>query len=109
MGDGYCLGRNLWSLSHVGISFQISLSVKEVSSGPRPRSLDILQVLSQFIFGLSISHFSGLSGQSETGVSCSPAIVSGSVLRTEVIRNSYICLVEISSMFRPDRLSLRIV
>ena len=84
---GYCLGKNLWSLSRVGISFHISFSVNDVRSGPRPHCLDSRHVLFQSVFGLSVTHFRGFSGQSETGDTFSPAGVTGLVFRTVIIRS----------------------
>ena len=105
----YCLGKNLCRVSRVGISFHNSLRIKEVRSGPRPLCLDSLHDRFQSVSGHSDSHLSGLRGHSENGGAVSPAGGSISLFRTDDMRKSYTCFIEMSSMLRPNFFSLQIV
>ena len=63
----WCIrGSILQSLTLVGMIPDRILSMKDVSSGPRPLALTSLQVLFQSVVGDRVSHFSGVRGVSDS-------------------------------------------
>ena len=68
-----------------------------------------LQVLFQSVSGQSGSHFKGFRGHSENGGAVSTAGGSISLFRTDDIRKSYTCFIEMSSILAIECLRSRMV